>query len=97
MNKAEKRVAEVKAVSIIYGSAVSQAEWIEGRIDGLKKCIESELELNANANTEFYERDIEELTVELKAYEKIAEHLLKLMQHKGGLCPLERNRKNESI
>lgn len=79
MNKAEKRVAEARAVSIIYSMAVSQAEYAEERIDGLKKCIESELELNENAMTEYYEKDIEEHEVQLKAYEKIAEHLLKLM------------------
>lgn len=79
MNKAEKRVAEARAVSIIYSMAVSQAEYAEERIDGLKKCIESELELDENAMTEYYEKDIGEYEVQLKAYEKIAEHLLKLM------------------
>lgn len=79
MNKAEKRVAEARAVSIIYSMAVSEAEWIKGKIDGLKKCIECELELNENANTEYYEEDIEKLEVQMKTYEKITEHLLKLM------------------
>lgn len=79
MNKAEKRVVEVKAVSIIYSQALSQAKWLEERIDGLKKCIESELELNEDADTTYYEREIEEQEFEKKAYEKVAEHLFKLM------------------
>lgn len=39
MNKAEKRVIEVKAVETVYSLAVSQAEWIEERIQGLKRYL----------------------------------------------------------
>lgn len=79
MNKGRKRLLEVMAIEGIYSITIDKIDNLKTDIEWKKENIEEMLKDDPEADTSYYEECIEESEIQIKASEKVAETLLKLM------------------
>lgn len=79
MNKAEKRVMEVKTLKNVYETMERLIESANFDIDYHKGNIEKNMEENPESNNSWYEDQIEEAKVSIEIYKKLQEMVYKMM------------------
>ena len=79
MNKAEKRVAEVKAIESAYNAVVSSSKSFEYDIEYWQKRKEDNMEENPETDTSYEDAEIERAVLGLKTLDKVLETIYKLM------------------
>ena len=79
MNKAEIRFKKMEVVKNIYGYVEEQENYTRNWQREYKRELKDAIETNPEADTEYTQKRIEELEIEIDTFEKIKEQLLKLM------------------
>lgn len=79
MNKAEKKVKEAEAIAEIYSFTLMRIEDERNKIEYNNNCLKDEEANLADYSIEWHKTDIETSENKIKAFERIAEILIKQM------------------
>ena len=79
MNKAQKRKLEIEALSDAYNSVESYRDSQHQQILYWQEAKDEILKENPEADTEWYDNNIEEYELKFKTFEKVLEVIFKLM------------------
>lgn len=79
MNKAEKKLKEMEVIKDVYTYISGKIESLEYDLNYWRNRKVNELEENPEANTEYYDMNIEEIVFKIEKHETLAEKIYKLM------------------